>query len=273
MEEFAGYKVHPLASLWPLMPQNKLFDSIEADGVIHKVVLDQNKRIVDGRNRAKIWAEVAANNRDLPNPADWWESSHPLPVEVRHFEDDSAVWEFIVAVNEKRRHMTEDQLAAVNAAADDFFKAAREAKERSQFKPGVCPNPGGVPKSQARTDSCEPEEDRNHKEEHRRSTVGRIAEAAGVSHHKAAQAVAIKKADPELLKKVAQGEVKLKDAAKVVQKPKPVKQKVMTDGEVVHHAVPENPVAEDPLDICLVQLERMSRNEIMILRDECNKRI
>ncbi len=42
--------------------------------------------------------------------------------------------------------------------------------------------------------------------------MGRIAQAAGVSHHKAAQAVALKRADPELLNKVAKGEVKLKDA-------------------------------------------------------------
>lgn len=279
-EKYAGYEVHPLASLWPLISTEKIYDSIEIDGVINAVVLDQNGRLVDGRNRARVWEEVAANNREGLPRSEWWETSHPLPVIRREFEDDHAVWDFIRAVNEKRRHLTPDQLAAVHATADSYFADAAKAKEAAQFKPGECPNPAGRKgKEQARMDSCEPvpEFERDHKAEHARSTVGRIAEAAGVSHHKAAQAVAVKKADPELLDKVAKGEVRLKDAVKEVApprqpRPRKIAEVIAPDGEVVLGESFE-PVIEDPLDICLVQLDRMTRNELMILRDECSKRI
>lgn len=67
---------------------------------------------------------------------------------------------------------------------------AEQEKAKTQFKPGASPNPGGKPKAQARMDSCEPEK-RDHKTEHARSTVGQVAAAAGASHHKAAQGVAL----------------------------------------------------------------------------------
>lgn len=279
-EKYAGYEVHPLASLWPLISTEKIYDSIEIDGVINAVVLDQNGRLVDGRNRARVWEEVAANNREGLPRSEWWETSHPLPVIRREFEDDHAVWDFIRAVNEKRRHLTPDQLAAVHATADSYFADAAKAKEAAQFKPGQSGNPTGKAKEQVDTNSCPPateEPKRDIQEKHARSTVGRIAEAAGVSHHKAAQAVAVKKADPELLDKVAKGEVRLKDAVKEVApprqpRPRKIAEVVAPDGEVVLGESFE-PVIEDPLDICLVQLDRMTRNELMILRDECSKRI
>ena len=69
------------------------------------------------------------------------------------------------------------------------------------------------------TDSCpqsKPDKpERDIKEKHARSTVGKLAKVTGTSHHKAAQGVKVKKASEKLIEKVATGEVQLSEAAKV----------------------------------------------------------
>ena len=97
------------------------------------------------------------------------------------------------------------------------------------------------------------------KEKDARSTVGNLAKAAGVSHHKAAQAVKVTKVNPELAAKVAAGELKLKDAARLVEKPKPPK--------------PEVSVKLDPLDECLQLIEQLNPKELRILLDALRSRL
>jgi len=103
--------------------------------------------------------------------------------------------------------------------------AAEKEKAKTQFAPGASGNPTGKAKKQVDTDSYPPasEPERDTKEKNSRSTVGQIAAAAGVSHHKAAQAVALTTAaatNPEAkaaLEGVKAGTLKLKDAVKVVK--------------------------------------------------------
>jgi hypothetical protein len=47
-------KVHPIAELFPMMPDEELqalADDIKANGLLHAIILDDEKQIVDGRNR------------------------------------------------------------------------------------------------------------------------------------------------------------------------------------------------------------------------------
>ena len=108
------------------------------------------------------------------------------------------------------------------------------AKERdskqvaTQFKPGVSPNPAGRKgKEQVEADSPPPVP-RDIKKKDEQSTVGQIAKLAGVSHHKARQAVAMVKAveagelPKETIQEVRQGTKKLVEALpKPVLKPAP----------------------------------------------------
>jgi hypothetical protein len=61
-----------------------------------------------------------------------------------------------------------------------------------------------------------PDKKRNIKSKKANSTVGKAAAKAGVSIHKAEQAILIKENDPELSSAVEAGEMLLKDAAKEV---------------------------------------------------------
>ena len=93
-------------------------------------------------------------------------------------------------LGKSRRHLTEDQLGMSVGLAIQWIHAERKAaKAATQFKAGdPRQNPGGKPKAVVRTDSYEPQE-RDHKAENARSSVGQVAAAAKISHHKATQVV------------------------------------------------------------------------------------
>jgi hypothetical protein len=185
---------------------NSLVESIATEGLRDPIVMHDSV-LVDGRNRL---AACKAANVD-PRFVQWRDIAKG---------DDLTGW--IFAKNYHRRHLTPDQKVAVHAAFNRYELEERAAKAKSQtLVPGFHKNT----ESSVDTNSC-PRKIAGAKAKHARSTAGKIAAAAGVSHHKAAQAVALDKAaqtNPDA--KAAQeaviaGTMKLPEAIKKVVAPK-----------------------------------------------------
>jgi len=218
--KFADFKVHPVAAIFPMIPLGSqdwalLTDDIRENGQIEPSVWDGDV-LLDGRNRELACERLGKE----PKRIQWDRLGMKIPVH-----------DWIFGKNIARRNLTHDQVAAVCGEMNLVMKRldAEKNQKAAQFKPGNAESAkGGLAKAgkvPVNMDSCSPaaEPERDTKEMHSRSTVGKIAAAAGVSHHKAAQAVALTTAaatNPEAkaaLEGVKAGTVKLKDAVKVVK--------------------------------------------------------
>lgn len=185
------YKVHPLADLFPELPKDefeKLKRDIEEHGQLEPIVVDGDESVVlDGRHRLKACRELGIAPRLL----------HFSRVTVSMTES-----EFIWSMNVLRRHLTDDQRAVLGVQwSDAEKKASAERQKASQAKPGEQVG------RQVRADSPTPRGDRH-------ATRNALAKKARTTSHKIRQAEIIKKKAPELLSKVAAGEIKLNDAVK-----------------------------------------------------------
>jgi ParB-like chromosome segregation protein Spo0J len=114
------YEVHPAAELFPLLEDDelqKLADDIREHGQIHPILIDAQRRIVDGRNRflacEKAGVEPEVAYVDLPRyDADY----------------KSEIIAFVASANLKRRHLTTSQRAMIAAKLAPMFEEA--AKQR-----------------------------------------------------------------------------------------------------------------------------------------------
>jgi hypothetical protein len=221
LEVIGGYKVHPAASLFPLIEGEDFEDlvfSIKTLGVLQPIVV-LNGMLIDGRNRLRAVTRLRKEGCTLD-----------LPVKELGPEVES-VSEYIFDCNVHRRNLTPDQTVGITAQVWPMIAEEKKAKqEATQFKPGVCPNPEGRKgKEQVDPIPCPPVP-RDIKAKHEQSTVGQIAKRAKVSHHKAAQVVAVAKAveagelPKDTIAKVVSGAVKLVDVA-----PKPKKKERSRD--------------------------------------------
>lgn len=191
LERIHGYEVHPAASRFPLMSDEELDElaaDIKARGLDNPVVLLEGK-VLDGRNRLE-----ACHRAGVP----------PKTVEWR-MEKGSAV-AYVLAANVLRRHLTQSQRAAIAAELLPDFET--EAKER-QRRAGGDKKSGSVsaPVREAVRGTTE-----NHK------AAAAAAAAAGVSTRYVESAKAVGEYSPELLKKVKEGELTLKQAEKSIRK-------------------------------------------------------
>lgn len=101
MTEFTG-EVHPLAAVWPLLPDDELdalAESIVQNGLVEPLVLDQKGRLVDGRNRLEACRRAGAEPRFV----------------VATLLLDDTIAGFIAAKNADRRHLSAGQQAAGRA--------------------------------------------------------------------------------------------------------------------------------------------------------------
>jgi ParB-like chromosome segregation protein Spo0J len=235
LEVIGGYKVHPAASLFPLLEGEDftdLVESIKTYGLMHPIIVKGNV-LIDGRNRLR-----AVREANKPGQI----------VELRTVElgaDVESAAEYIYQINVNRRNLTEDQIASIGSEVVRMISTEKKAKrEATQFKAGNNANPEGknqrtvtvnppspssTGKEQVNTKPCSPVP-RDRKKSDEQSTVGQIAKLTKVSHHKARQFVAVSKAvesgalPKDTIAKVSSGEVKLKDVA-----PKPKKKELSPD--------------------------------------------
>ena len=222
LEVIGGYKVHPAASLFPLIEGEDFEDlvfSIKTLGVLQPIVVS-NGMLIDGRNRLRAVTRLRKEGCTLDLP-------------VKEFEPEvESVSEYIFDCNVHRRNLTPDQTVGITAQVWPMIAEEKKAKQAdTQFKKGVSGNPTGKVKEQVTTDSQSPApEPRDRKKSNEQSTIGQIAKRAKVSHHKAAQVVAVAKAveagelPKDTIAKVVSGAVKLVDVA-----PKPKKKELTRD--------------------------------------------
>jgi hypothetical protein len=226
MEEIiGGYRVHPAASAFPLIEGDEfdeLVGSICRNGIQHPIVVRRGKdgdELLDGRNRLRAAAEARERGCVVDVPVTEWT------------DDGRNVSEWIFDTNALRRHLTEDAWVLVSASINKLIRAENEERKRAtQFQKGTSPNPGGKP--QVSTKSSSPDDggplwsvvEQAAKREVRRdrdarSTVGQVAAKAGVSMHKARQAIAVLDAveagevTPEAVADVKAGKKKLRDVS------------------------------------------------------------
>ena len=175
------YKIHPLADLFPKMSAEefeKLKHDIEQHGLHEPIRLSADgKTLLDGRHRLRACREL-----DIEPDTERMSLHAGVGYGVGNPETD-----YIWARNVLRRHLTEDQRAAI---AMQWSDAERDAAKQRQ-KAGV--KPLGESAQTPRTREV-------------------IAKKAQVSTHKIRQAEEVAKRAPEVLPKVAAGEMKLKDA-------------------------------------------------------------
>ena len=220
LEVIGGYKVHPAASLFPLIEGEDFEDlvfSIKTLGVLQPIVVLKGM-LIDGRNRLRAVTRLRKEGCTLD-----------LPVKELGPEVES-VSEYIFDCNVHRRNLTPDQTLGITAQVWPMIAEEKKAKqEATQFKAGISGNPTGKAKEQVDPKSGPPAP-RDIKEKKEQSTVGQIAKRAKVSHHKAAQVVAVAKAveagelPKDTIAKVVSGAVKLVDVA-----PKPKKKERSRD--------------------------------------------
>jgi len=181
-EIYAGYRVHPAASLLPLMEGEQfdsLLDSVAATGVSEPVELSGGL-LIDGRNRAHAVEVLRARGADVDLPTVDWTPS-----------DEETVEERIYLKNVVRRHLTDDQRAILATTFLPEIRASRAARQQASRFRSV--DAGDTPDADAHTSAQpaegEPRGQRSSQERFETSTVGRIATLANISRTKARQAV------------------------------------------------------------------------------------
>jgi hypothetical protein len=195
-ERIGKYRVHPVASLFPPLPDDEYEDlkgSIELIGQTYPIIV-QDDWLLDGRNRLRACLELEI----LPK--------------IQEYRGNEQPEFFIETVNMHRRHLDEDARAAISAKIREWVISRQNAEAQKTGKSADGLAGGRGRKKNLEMESSPGLAEPKTRAKDARSTVGQIAEAAQVSHHKAAQAVAVAKADSELLDQVVKGNKKLKDA-------------------------------------------------------------
>jgi hypothetical protein len=169
-------------------------------GLVNPIVV-HNGQIVDGRNRLLACRQASVK----PSYVQWRA--------IYHGSETVAQW--IWSTNAERRHLTVDQWLGVQVA----FRAweEREAAKLKQIEGGKTAGRGRP--QQVATDSSQaiPQPQRAP------AVRTKLAKQLGVSEHKVQQALNVQKADPDLLREVTNGTVKLSAAAKQVKNTTPAK--------------------------------------------------
>jgi hypothetical protein len=177
LEIIAGYRVHPLASRFPLIVGQEFEDLVEAAARAGRLYPVETHKglLIDGRNRLRVQEELHRRGIVIEVPVIEWEPT-----------GDETVEEHIWSVNANRRHQTADQLAAIGIAFLPFIR--RRCQERQaatrfgqrEAAAQISSPPGALAAAE-----------RTSREKDAVSTVGQFAAMCNIGLHKARQAVAL----------------------------------------------------------------------------------
>ncbi len=178
LEVIGGYRVHPLASRFPLLNGEEfeqLMESIRVAGRAAAVELHEGL-LIDGRNRVRAIEHLRASGHDIPLETVEW-----APVGTETVE------EHIFAVNVYRRHLTDDQRVMLATALLPVLRQAAAARQAaSRF---------GGSRSPADTKSCPPAGStggrRSRNEKLAKTIPGELARLSRTTPHKATKAIAL----------------------------------------------------------------------------------
>ena len=185
---------HPAAALFPLMDVDgpefgELVADVREHGLQQPIVLHEGK-ILDGRNRHRACQHAGVEPRFVE-----WSGESPTA--------------YVLSLNLHRRHLTEDQKAAVVQDARSRLEAeARERKAAAGRKAAP-----GRPAQKAEKDVADPP----HLSRRAPTTRKRLAKLADVSEHKIRQAERVQTAAPDLAKQVVAGTMPLREAERRVE--------------------------------------------------------
>src|SRR3954468_6968767 len=116
--ELAERPFHPVTNIWPLLSDaelDELAEDIRQNGQHYPIVRHRDGRIIDGRNR---WLACRLAGVE------------PLSA-VYDGEDGAALVSFVVSLNERRRHLTESQRAAIAADLPARGRGRPSAEEKA----------------------------------------------------------------------------------------------------------------------------------------------
>lgn len=246
-EMIGRYRVHEAARAFPLMEGSDFDDlvaSIEAHGQRDAVDVQEDV-LIEGRNRAR--AVELLNSRGCSielRTAEW----QPSPGQT--------VAEYVADKNLHRRHLTPAQRAQIAADLVPMIERERASlQEATRIQRGQVLNPSGINQHTADRKGASKTMPPSDKKERgraktKRSTVGKVAAMAGVTHYAASQAVSIKKqGSPETVAAVKSGKKKAKEAVAEIttaSKPKPpIKKK--KHGAINHPFSPKDDFERDVL--------------------------
>jgi hypothetical protein len=227
MEEIGGYKVHPAASVFPLIEGeefDELVESIKTNGLQHPIIVDGDV-LIDGRNRLRAIMRLVEQGDYVEPRIEKWK------------HDGRSITEWIYDTNFVRRHMTEDARVFVSSAICKIIAQENAERKKAALFNSAKASEAAKARHALDTDSCPTQTtpERDVKEKHERSTVGQVAKKAGTSMHKARQAIAVQKAieagqmSVEVGKEIVAGKKKLKDVLPKKQKQKKQKAKPCED--------------------------------------------
>jgi ParB-like chromosome segregation protein Spo0J len=112
--QHAPDEFHPIASIWPLLGEpelQELAEDIKTNGLHNPIWRHRDGRIIDGRNR---W--LACRRAGVDCPRTTYEG-----------QDGPALVAFVVSLNDKRRHLTTDQRAAIAAEIANLGHGQKKA--------------------------------------------------------------------------------------------------------------------------------------------------
>ncbi len=187
-------ELHEVANIFPEMNPtefNDLKEDIKKNGLLEPIWLYQGK-IIDGRHRYRACQELGIEPR------------------IREWLGNGGLMAFVISLNLKRRHLTQEQKAFAALNAEKIF--AKEAAERQKAAGGNHGNQyTGGKMAVVENFPQPPTPDRKA-----RDVAARVMQ---VNSHYVSDAKKVRDAAPELEVRVIKGDVSLRDAAKVARLP------------------------------------------------------
>jgi hypothetical protein len=216
-----GYFIHPAADEFPAMTElefDDLLNSTRQVGQLSPVVV-QGNTILEGRHRARVIEILRAEGREI----------ELRTVEWKPADFCSTPSQFIENVNLKRRNLTPDQRAMVaTRLIPHIERELAELQKSSRIRPGEKRNPAGRnqhatsgPADAAVSDpdpaSGPPSSTERNRAKRAASMRGKLADRAGVSHHKSDQALTVKRhGSPDQIEAVREGKKKLSEVVREI---------------------------------------------------------
>ena len=201
----SALKFHEIANRFPLLEAQDpeeweaFVDSIRRNGQREPIVLHDGK-ILDGRNRYQACRKLGID---------------PVTIEL---DKDENPWEYVWDENAHRRHLAAGQKVALYISfqrGSESWASSRAKREADKHGKQVAGGKkggeiGGRGKKKG-LGSCDPEPFQGPKPQPNRERDD-VAKGAGVSPSTAKRALALESSDPDLFKKVVDGEVELAKA-------------------------------------------------------------
>ena len=188
------YESHPIADIWPLLSDEELqelAEDIKQRGLLNPIVLYEGK-ILDGRNRFKACQLAGVVPKTL------------------QYEGDKPI-SHALALNEKRRHLTKSQRAALAVEIEPMFAA--EAKKRQQAAGKTNTNPEGKNQhtqvESRKLKELFPEATKSEPNKSKEQSRQQVAKALDTNERYVSQAKKIRNEAPEVFADLKQGKLTL----------------------------------------------------------------